>query len=161
MSAAGLGIDIIAVGKLKEQFWTQACDEYSKRLSRYAKLNIIQVPDQPARTDADVRKALALEAQAILAKLPDNTSMIALDSNGRQFSSDGLAAHLAGMMGQGTSRLAFVIGGSWGLDASVKQRAGMLLSFGAITLPHNLARVVLLEQIYRCFRILNGQRYHK
>ena len=161
MAVAGLGIDIIAVGKLKQDFWVQACDEYSRRLVRYAKLNIHQLPDQPAKTEADIRKALSLESQAVLAKLPENTSIIALDSKGRQFSSEELAAQLAAMMGRGVSRLTFVIGGSWGLDAAVKQRAELVLSLGAITLPHNLARLVLLEQLYRCFKILNNQPYHK
>jgi 23S rRNA (pseudouridine1915-N3)-methyltransferase len=158
---AGLNIDIIAVGRLKEDFWVAACAEYRTRLGRYTTLTISEVPDRPARSDAEIAQALSAEAQGIRQRLKPDTRTIVLDSAGTQLSSEGIATLLGEARDRGPRGLAFVIGGSRGIDAPLKRQADLLLSLGAITLPHNLARVVLLEQLYRAFRILAGEPYHK
>ena len=170
---AGLRINVIAVGKLKEDYWVAACAEYVKRLGRYAQLAVHEVPDRPAKTDgssasagaqAAIEAALSAEAADLRQRLGQqsaNTFTIMLDSSGRQFTSEQLAAKIRDLQNQGTSTINFVIGGSWGIAADLKTEADLLLSFGPITLPHNLARVVLLEQLYRANRIINGEPYHK
>jgi 23S rRNA (pseudouridine1915-N3)-methyltransferase len=158
---AGLHINIVAVGRLKEDYWVSACAEYAKRLSRYATLSVNEVPDRGARSPSDVSLLLRAEASHLRQRLSHASYVIMLDSGGRQFSSEQIAALLGNLRDEGVRDLSFVIGGSWGLDAAFKQEADLLLSFGPITLPHNLARVVLLEQIYRGFRILKGEPYHK
>ncbi|MEG2629068.1 MAG: 23S rRNA (pseudouridine(1915)-N(3))-methyltransferase RlmH [Raoultibacter sp.] len=144
-------ISVIAVGKLKERFWKEACEEYLKRLQAYAKVLVREVPDStPAKEEA-----------AILAALPGDAQLILLDINGTETSSLGLSAQLDALALGGTSHIAFIIGGSDGVSAAVKAAAHQRLSFGPITLPHNLARVVLLEQIYRAYKISHGEPYHK
>jgi 23S rRNA (pseudouridine1915-N3)-methyltransferase len=170
---AGLRINVIAVGKLKEDYWVAACAEYAKRLGRYAQLAVQEVPDRPAKTDggsvsagaqAAIEAALRAEATDLRQRLGQqtaNTSTIMLDSLGTQLTSEQFAAHLSTLQNKGISTLNFIIGGSWGIAADLKTEADLLLSFGPITLPHNLARVVLLEQLYRAHRIINGEPYHK
>jgi 23S rRNA (pseudouridine1915-N3)-methyltransferase len=158
---AGPHIDIIAVGRLKEEYWAAACAEYRKRLGRYATLTVNEVPDRAERSSDDAALVLRTEAAHLRRKLVPNARVIVLDSGGRQLTSEQLADLLREAQDQGPGRLSFVIGGSRGVDASLKKEADLLLSFGAITLPHNLARVVLLEQLYRAFRIINGEPYHK
>jgi 23S rRNA (pseudouridine1915-N3)-methyltransferase len=157
----GPRIDIIAVGKLKEEYWVAACAEYRKRLGRYATLTVSEVPDRAERTSDDAALVLRTEAAHLRRKLAPGARVIVLDSGGRQFTSEQLADLLRDAQDQGTGRLSFVIGGSRGVDDEIKREADLLLSFGAITLPHNLARVVLLEQLYRAFRIITGEPYHK
>lgn len=152
-------ISLIAVGKLKERFWREACDEYLKRLSAYATVRVTEITDRdPARGEA---RALAEEGADILRAIPDGAHVIALDLGGRQLSSEAFSARLDELALGGRSTIAFVVGGSVGLDASVIARADERLSLGMMTLPHNLARVVVLEQIYRAFRISRGEPYHK
>ena len=148
-----LHIDVIAVGKLKERFWKDACAEYLKRLGGYAKVAVREVPDS----------SLDREAGAVLSALDASgaTHVVLLDVNGTPTSSEQLAAKLDAWALSGNSRVAFVIGGSDGVAKSVSQRANEALSFGPITLPHNLARVVLLEQVYRACKINKGEPYHK
>ena len=159
-----MNITVIAVGKLKEAFWVSACAEYLKRLSAYAKVTVREVADvDPARAGGD---AAAVEREgegvcAALAKLPERTHVVLLDIRGRERSSEELAERLEELAVGGVSDVAFVIGGSCGVSAAVRARANETLSFGPITLPHNLARVVLLEQIYRAFKINRGEPYHK
>lgn len=145
---------IVAVGKLKERFWTDACAEYVKRLQPYAATRVIEVPDNnPVR-----------EAEAILRALDGKLAqahVILLAIEGKQRGSENLAAHLDELALHGTSEVAFVIGGSDGVTDAVRARADETLSFGPITLPHNLARVVLLEQLYRTRKISRGEPYHK
>ncbi|MEG1517834.1 MAG: 23S rRNA (pseudouridine(1915)-N(3))-methyltransferase RlmH [Raoultibacter sp.] len=144
-------ISIIAVGKLKERFWKEACDEYLKRLQAYAKVAVREIPDSaPAREEA-----------AILAALPSDAHTILLDIGGKETSSQALSAKLDALALGGISHVAFVIGGSDGVTSAVKAAAQERLSFGPITLPHNLARVVLLEQVYRAYKISRGEPYHK
>lgn len=156
-----LSITIIAVGKLKERFWADACAEYLKRLRPYARVSVEEVADvDPARAGGDAAARQA-EGQAILARMPERAHVVALAIDGKQRSSEGLAERLDQLALGGASCIAFVIGGSTGLDDAVMARADERLSFGSITLPHNLARVVLLEQLYRAQRISRGEPYHK
>jgi 23S rRNA (pseudouridine1915-N3)-methyltransferase len=158
---AGLRLDIVAVGRLKEDYWVRACAEYRKRLSRYATLSISEVAAQSASSEADCGRVLREEAVRLRQRLAAGACTVVLDRAGRQFTSEEMAAHIVELQNHGVSRLAFVIGGSWGIDETLKAEADLLLSFGTMTLPHNLARVVLLEQLYRWFRIINGEPYHK
>jgi 23S rRNA (pseudouridine1915-N3)-methyltransferase len=158
-------IRVIAVGKLREGFWRDAEAEYRKRLSGYTtRLEVIEVADEPTPDNASPAQedaARQREAERILARLSEREHVIALDGAGRTFSSPAFAAHLGGLATQGVSDLAFVIGGSLGLHESVHVRAALILSFGAFTFPHQLMRVVLLEQVYRAFKINRGEPYHK
>lgn len=153
-------ITIVAVGRLKERFWREAADEYLKRLGPYAEVRIAEVPDRDPGRGGEA-KALAEEGAAVLRALPEGAHVVALDIGGRQRSSEELSAHLSELGLHGASSVAFVIGGSHGLVSEVLARADERLSFGPMTLPHNLARVVLLEQLYRAFRIARGEPYHK
>ncbi len=145
-----MGITVITVGKLKERFWKDAIAEYSKRLSGYAKVRIVEVPD----------RGIEREAEDIL-RAAGSSYLILLAINGTPRTSVDMSEHLEDLMSHGTSDIAFCIGGSDGVTQEVYERANETLSFGAITLPHNLARVVLLEQIYRSFKIMRGEPYHK
>ena len=146
-----LKITVIAVGKLKERFWRDACAEYSKRLGGYCNLTVREIPD----SNREQESTLVLEA------LPENATIIVLDIQGKKTSSEALASRIERYTVEGISHLAFVIGGSDGLTNAVKERATFRMSFGPITLPHNLARVVLLEQVYRAFKIIKREPYHK
>lgn len=152
---------IVAVGKLKERFWVDACAEYLKRLQPYAKTVIKEVPDvDPARAGG-VRAACQKEGASIIAALPDNAHVLLLAVEGLQRSSVGLSGHLDELALSGVSDFAFIVGGSEGVSDAVRSCADETLSFGPITLPHNLARVVLLEQLYRAQKISRGEPYHK
>lgn len=153
-------ITVVAVGKLKERFWKDAVAEYAKRLGGYVSLNIVEVPDRdPAKVGGE-DKAREAEGEGIL-KACGGSHVILLAIEGKQRSSEGLAKRLDALMLGGSSDIAFVIGGSTGVSDAVRARADEQLSFGPITLPHNLARVVLLEQVYRAYRIMRGEPYHK
>lgn len=152
---------VIAVGKLKERFWVDACAEYLKRLQPYAKTTVVEVADvDPAKAGGDAA-ALEREGAAILKALPDRAHVMLLAIDGKQHSSEALSARIDDLGLSGTGELAFVIGGSCGTSAAVRARADETLSFGPITLPHNLARVVLLEQLYRACKISRNEPYHK
>ena len=145
---------IVAVGKLKEKFWTAACAEYLKRMQPYGKTEVREIADiDPARAGG-VDAARDREGAAILAALGPSEHVVLLAIDGKQRSSESFSLN-------GASDIAFVIGGSDGVSAAVRQRADETLSFGPITLPHNLARVVLLEQLYRAQKISRGEPYHK
>lgn len=146
-----LKITVIAVGKLKERFWRDACAEYSKRLGGYCNLTVREIPD----SNREQESTLVLEA------LPENATIIVLDIQGKETSSEALTSRIERYTVEGVSHLVFVIGGSDGLTNAVKERASLRMSFGPITLPHNLARVVLLEQVYRAFKIIKREPYHK
>ncbi len=145
-----MGITVIAVGKLKERFWKDAITEYSKRLSGYVKMRIVEIPD----------RGIEREAEDII-RAAGSSHLILLAIDGTPRTSVDMSEHLEDLMKHGTSDIAFCIGGSDGVTSEVFERADETLSFGAITLPHNLARVVLLEQIYRSFKIMRGEPYHK
>lgn len=145
-----MGITVIAVGKLKERFWKDAVTEYVKRLGGYTKLRIVEIPDKGIDFESDEIVRAAGDAHLIL-----------LAIEGTQRTSVGISRRLEKLMTCGTSDIAFCIGGSDGVNEAVYERADETLSFGQITLPHNLARVVLLEQVYRVFKIMRGEPYHK
>lgn len=154
-------ITIIAVGKLKERFWTEACAEYLKRLSAYAKVSVVEVADIDPAKAGGIDAARTREGDAILAAIPPRSQVILLAIDGKQRSSESFSAHLDDLALSGTSDFTFIIGGSDGVSRAVRSAADETLSFGPITLPHNLARVVLLEQLYRAFKISRGEPYHK
>ena len=152
---------VVAVGKLKERFWSDACAEYLKRLQPYAKTQVAEVADiDPARAGGE-DAAVEREGAAVLKAIPERAHVVLLDIGGKQRSSESLSAHIDDLGLRGASELVFVIGGSCGVSAAVRARANETLSFGPITLPHNLARVVLLEQLYRSCKISRGEPYHK
>jgi len=159
-----MNITIITVGKLKERYFKEAVEEYSTRLSKYCKLEIVEVPDEKAPENLSPAEELIViqkEGQGILKYVKDDTYMIALAIQGKELSSEGLADFINGLGIKGKSNIAFVIGGSLGLCSEVLKRADFKLSFSPMTFPHQLMRVILLEQIYRGFRIIKGEPYHK
>lgn len=156
-----MNIDVVAVGKLKERFWVDACAEYLKRLGGYARVTVREVADVDPRRAGGIAGALEKEGAGVLAALPDRAHVILLDIGGKERSSEGLSHRLDELALSGKSEIAFVVGGSDGVSEAVRRRANETLSFGPITLPHNLARVVLLEQVYRAFKISRGEPYHK
>lgn len=157
-------ISIVCVGKIKEKFFSQAIDEYAKRLSRYCKLDIIEVADEKTPDEASEHEEeliKAKEGERILKSLKDDAYVVALAIEGRKLTSPGLAELIDKLGVGGTSHIAFVIGGSLGLAPEVMKRADYKLSFSDMTFPHQLMRVILMEQIYRSYRIINGEPYHK
>ena len=157
-------ITIVAVGKIKEKYLTMGIDEYVKRLSRYCKLDIIELPDEKTPDNASPAEELQIkkrEGERILKNIKDGAYVIALAIEGKQISSTDLADKIQSLGVNGESHLVFVIGGSLGLDDAVIKRADYLLSFSKMTFPHQLMRMVLLEQVYRGYRIINGEPYHK
>ena len=157
-------VTVLCVGKLKEKFYIDAAAEYAKRLSRYCKLELVELPEERLPEDpspAQIEAALLKEAAAIRAKLPAGAALIALCVEGELRSSEALARQMAAWAGQGVSQLVFLIGGSFGLHPSIKGSAKLRLSMSPMTFPHHLARVMVLEQIYRAYQINAGTRYHK
>jgi 23S rRNA (pseudouridine1915-N3)-methyltransferase len=147
-----LRIQLICVGKLKERFYVDACDEYDKRLQRYCALERVELPES-----GDLER----DGAAIFARIPAGSFVVALCVEGELFSSEELAELLSEQTLRGKSRVTFVIGGSDGLPDAVKKAADLRLSMSRMTFPHHLARVMVLEQIYRAFNILGGGKYHK
>lgn len=159
-----MNITIVSVGKLKEKYLKMGIDEYVKRLGGYAKMDIIEVPDEKAPeqlSDAEMDIVKKKEGERILSKFSPDTYVIALAINGKMKTSEQMAADLESLMTYGKSKIAFVIGGSLGLHNEVLKRADEQQSFGKMTLPHQLMKLVLVEQIYRSFRIMKGEPYHK
>ena len=157
-------IKIICVGKLKEKYFRDAIAEYQKRLSRFAKVELVQVPDEKAPerlSAAEQERVKETEGQAILNKIKDKEYVYVTAIKGQEKSSEEFAQELKELATYGHSDVTFVIGGSLGTSPAVNQRADVLLSFGKLTMPHQLMRVVLIEQIYRCFMINSGSPYHK
>ncbi len=157
-----MNINIICVGKIKEKFFTAAIDEYAKRLSRFVKFNIIEIPDEKIPDNASFKEEERIkekEGKAILAKIRDSY-VISLCIEGQEMPSEALAAKIEDISMRANA-ITFIIGGSLGLSDEVKARSDLRLSFGRITLPHQLMRVVLSEQIYRAFKIIHNETYHK
>lgn len=157
-------ITVIAVGKIKEKFFEDAIKEYSKRLSRYCKLEILQVPDEKTPDNASETVESQIkekEGERILSKIPEGAYVIALAIEGKMLDSEELAEKINTLGITGTSQIVFIIGGSLGLSRQVLERADYKLSFSRMTFPHQLMRVVLLEQVYRGYRIITGAPYHK
>lgn len=159
-----MNITVICVGKLKEKYLKSAIDEYSKRLGRYCKLDIIELSDEKTPDNASEKEELMIkdkEGVNILKNIKDNMFVVALDIQGKMISSEDLAELISSSGLRGNSNMAFIIGGSLGLSKEVLNRADFKLSFSKMTFPHQLFRVMLMEQIYRGFRIINGEPYHK
>ncbi|MDO5077998.1 MAG: 23S rRNA (pseudouridine(1915)-N(3))-methyltransferase RlmH [Streptococcus minor] len=157
-------IKVISVGKLKEKYLKEGIAEYHKRLSRFTKFESVELADEKTPDNASVsenEKILEREAERILSKVSDREFVIALAIEGEQFPSETFSKMLSEAMIKGFSDITFIIGGSLGLAPSVKKRANLLMSFGQLTLPHQLMRLVLVEQIYRAFMIQTGSPYHK
>ncbi len=157
-------IKLITVGKLKEKYLKEGIAEYVKRLGRFTKVEQIELADEktPDRaSQAENELILKKEAERILAKISERDYLIVLAIEGQQFASEEFSQQLASITLKGYSDISFVIGGSLGLDPAVKKRANLLISFGKLTLPHQLMRLVLVEQIYRAFMIQQGSPYHK
>lgn len=157
-------ITVVCVGKIKEKFFTMAIDEYRKRLGRYCKLEIIEVADEKTPDNASENmedKIKETEAERILKNIREDSYVITLEINGKMKDSVELSGDMQKLFVNGVSNIVFVIGGSLGLHRSVSVRADEKLSFSKMTFPHQLMRVILLEQIYRAFRIMNGEPYHK
>lgn len=159
-----MNINVICIGKLKEKYWRDAIDEYSKRIKGYCNLKIVELKESklPANASpADELKVMEAEGRSILAKVAAGDYVIALEVEGRLLSSPELANKIQGTFASGRQTIDLIIGGSLGLSDEVKQRADFGLSFSKMTYPHQMMRVVLLEQIYRSFKIINNEAYHK
>ena len=149
-------IKIITVGKLKEQYFRDAVEEYLKRLSKYTKIELIEVPDE----DFDIKKTLDREKDSILKHITDKDYVVTIEIEGKELTSVELSKKLNDIM-INNSDITFVIGGSYGLHDDIKRRSNYALSFSKMTFPHQLFRVMLLEQIYRSYKIINNETYHK
>ncbi len=157
-------IKIIALGKLKEKYLREATEEYLKRLSAFAKTEVVEL--EPVRlgdnpSAGEIEKALSLEAEMIMKKIPDGATAVAMCIEGKLLSSEQLSKELSNRINDGEGSFVFIIGSSCGLHSSVKSASQLKLSFSPMTFPHQLFRVMLLEQIYRSFKINEGSRYHK
>lgn len=159
-----VSVHIICVGKMKEKFYLDAAAEYVKRLSGYCRLTVTELPEErlPDRpTPAQIQGALEKEGTAILAKLPRGGKVVAMCIEGKTMDSPQLAHQVNRWMVEGASDITFLVGGSFGMSQTVKDKAHLRLSMSPMTFPHHLARVMLLEQIYRAFKIQEGSGYHK
>lgn len=159
-----MNIEIICVGKLKEKYWRDAVAEYAQRLGRYCRFHITELKETrlPANASkADEEQVKKSEGEAILGAIKDRMYVTALDVKGKEMSSEQMAARLERHMTSGTSDMAFIIGGSLGLSGDVLKRADSRLSFSQMTFPHQMMRVILAEQIYRSFKIIHNETYHK
>lgn len=157
-------ITILAVGKLKEKYLKQGIDDYIRRLGPYAKVAVVEVPDEPApetMSEAEIAAVKRAEGERLLGKLAPDAYTIALAIDGKAMTSEAFAAKLDDLATYGKSKIAFIIGGSNGLSDEVLRRADFKLSFSSFTFPHQLMRLILLEQIYRAFKINRGEPYHK
>ena len=157
-------ISIACVGKINEKFWRDAISEYEKRLGKYCRLDFLEVADE--KTPDGAGEALEeqikeKEARRLLEKIREDAFVCSLEIEGKRLTSEGFAGWMEGLAVKGTSHIVFVIGGSLGLHESVRRRADMALSFSDMTFPHQLMRVILAEQVYRAFRIIQGAPYHK
>ncbi len=159
-----MNIEIISVGKLKEKYLKDGINEYLKRMKPYAKCQLIEVKDEATAEDmsaTEIDQLLAIEGERILHHVKAGSKVIVLAIEGKLISSEELAEQIKDYATYGSSKLTFIIGGSLGLHDEVKKRADWTISFGRMTLPHQLMRLVLCEQIYRSFRIIHGHAYHK
>ena len=157
-------VTVLCVGKLKEKFYTEAAAEYVKRLGRHCKIEILELPEYrlPEKpSPAEIQKALETEAESVREKLPKRGAIIAMCIEGKTCSSEEMARRLNDYAVQGKTQLTFLIGGSVGLHQSLKEQADWRLSMSPMPFPHHMARVMLLEQIYRAYQIQQGTRYHK
>lgn len=157
-------ITLITVGKLKEKYWVQAVDEYKKRISKYAKIELIEVADEKEPNNAggkDIEQIKDKEADRILSKIKDNQHVVTLEIHGKTYTSEKLASEYQRWMNTGRSDVVFVVGGSNGIGGAVKKRSDQEISFGTLTYPHQMMKVMLMEQIFRVNKILRNESYHK
>ncbi|AKG03370.1 23S rRNA (pseudouridine(1915)-N(3))-methyltransferase RlmH [Salimicrobium jeotgali] len=157
-------VSVISVGKLKEKYLKQGIDEYAKRLGPYAKTEIIEVADEKAPenlSEAEMEEVKQKEGERILAKVPKDAYVITLEIEGKQLTSEQLASRFDNLMTYGSSKIVFIIGGSLGISSQVQERSDYALSFSKMTFPHQMMRLMLLEQVYRAFKILKNEPYHK
>ncbi|WP_288313271.1 23S rRNA (pseudouridine(1915)-N(3))-methyltransferase RlmH [uncultured Eubacterium sp.] len=157
-------VTVIAVGKLKEKYLRDACEEYLKRLGTYSKVSVVEINEERCSdnpSESEIENVKQKEGQRIIAKIPKGSFIVPMCIEGTQFSSENFAKKIEATAVAGNSDITFIIGGSFGLSDEVKSLGKLKLSFGKLTLPHQLMRVVLLEQIYRAFSILNNSKYHK
>lgn len=159
-----LKIDLIVLGKIKEKYLNEAIDEYKKRISRFASLNIVELKDRdkPDKlSDAELDKIIDEESEEILTKIDEDSFVITLEIEGKLLTSEEFAEEIENVSVRGYSKITLIIGGSNGFNKKVSNKADLKLSFGRMTMNHKLMRVVLLEQIFRCFKIINNEAYHK
>ncbi|MGN0455123.1 MAG: 23S rRNA (pseudouridine(1915)-N(3))-methyltransferase RlmH [Ruminococcus sp.] len=159
-----LNISLICIGNLKEKYWAQAVEEYSKRLSAFCRFSVIQLNEERISNNpspGEIDRILNAEGKRILEKIPKNSYVISMCIEGKQISSNELSQKIDDISLSGKSSLCFIIGGSWGLSQQVKQRSDFKLSMSKMTFPHQMARVILCEQIYRAFEISSNGKYHK
>ena len=159
-----MNITVLCIGKLKESYWREAVGEYSKRLGKYCALHITELKESPLPANAsaaDEENVKIAEGKSILNKISPSDYVITLEIHGKPLSSPELASKMASLSLKGKSHIVFVIGGSLGLSDEVSRRADFKLSFSAMTFPHQMMRVILLEQIYRSFKIIRNESYHK
>ena len=159
-----LNVKFICVGKMREKFYIDAFEEYRKRLQAYCRLELVEITEQRLNdrpAEKEITAALAREGQDILKTVPADAYLVALCVEGKQMPSEGMAELIAARENSGKPKLCFVIGGSFGLSPTVKARADKKLSMSRMTFPHHLARVMLIEQVYRGFKINEGSQYHK
>lgn len=159
-----MNITIIAVGKIKEKYIQEGIKEFIKRLSRYCSLNLIEVDDEKAPENLSQREMEIVktkEGQKIITKIPQNSFIISLEIKGKQLSSEELSKKIEELMIEGVNHITFIIGGSLGLSDEVLDRSNFRLSFSKMTFPHQLMRLILLEQIYRAFKIIKNEPYHR
>ena len=159
-----MNIKIIAVGKIKEKYIKDGIDEFTKRLSRYGKLEIIEVNDEKAPENLskkEIENIKEREGLKIISKIPQNSFIISLEIKGKTLSSEELSKKMESLMIDGVNDITFIIGGSLGLSKEVSEMSNFKLSFSKMTFPHQMMRLILLEQIYRGFRIIKGEPYHK
>ena len=157
-------ITLITVGKLKEKYWVQAVDEYKKRISKYAKIELVEVADEKEPNNAsekDIEQIKDKEAERILSKIKDTQHVVTLKIHGKTYTSEKLAAEYQRWMNTSKSDVVFIIGGSNGLGEAVKKRSDQEISFGTLTYPHQMMKVMLLEQLFRVNKILRNEAYHK
>lgn len=161
---SSIQVHILAVGKLKERYWAEAAQAYLKRLSFYADVYLDEVPDQPVPKTPNPGErdgVLAAEGEALLGRIKDRDWVTALTLDGRRWTSEQFAEQWQGWMSRGAARYVFVVGGTLGLHYRVTRRADALWSLSPLTFPHQMARVIVLEQLYRAFQILRGGTYHR
>lgn len=159
-----MDITIISVGKLKEKYLKAGISEYLKRLKSYAKVKIIEVPDEPAGNNLSLREieqVKEIEGKKIIQKIPERSEVVALDLRGKELTSEQFAEYIDEVATYGKSHIVYIIGGSHGISDEVLEKTHLQISFGKLTYPHQLMRLILVEQIYRAFKILNNEPYHK
>lgn len=157
-------IRIVAVGKLKEDYLIAAQEEYAKRLSRFSSVEVVELKEEKLRdnaSEAEIRQAAEAEGKRIIECVGPQDYVVCLCVEGKQLDSEELAGHIGGLMTSGRSRLTFIIGGSNGLSLQVKRAGDLCLSFSRMTFPHQLFRIILLEQLYRAYKIISNETYHK